>query len=308
VHVTGDRVPAAAGRARRNASNTRTRGLAASLWRRPRLQLSLLLAGPIGWLVIAYLGSLVVLFVAAFWRLDTFSGQVVQDYGLDNFRTLVENDVYRSIVFRTVLIAAAVTVTDIVLAFPIAFYMAKVAGPRVRALLVIAVVMPLWSSYLVKVYSWRIILAEDGILNWALGPFGLSGPGFGNVATWLVFSYLWLPFMILPIYAGLERIPNSLLDASSDLGGGAGLTFRRVVLPMAWPAVVAGSIFTFSLTLGDYITPQIVSSTQFIGNVVYTNVGVANNLPLAAAFATVPVFIMIIYLLAARRMGAFESL
>jgi putative spermidine/putrescine transport system permease protein len=286
----------------------RNQGLAASLWRRPRLQLSLLLAGPIGWLVIAYLGSLAVLFVAAFWRLDTFTGQVVQDYGLDNFRTLVENDVYRSIVFRTVLIAAAVTVTDAILAFPIAFYMAKVARPRVRALLVIAVVMPLWSSYLVKVYSWRIILAEDGILNWALDPFGLSGPGFGNVATWLVFSYLWLPYMILPIYAGLERIPDSLMDASSDLGGGAWLTFRRVVLPLAWPAVVAGSIFTFSLTLGDYITPQIVSSTQFIGNVVYTNVGVANNLPLAAAFATVPVFIMILYLLAARRMGAFESL
>jgi putative spermidine/putrescine transport system permease protein len=201
-----------------------------------------------------------------------------------------------------------VTVTDALLAFPIAFYMAKVASPRVRALLVVAVVMPLWSSYLVKVYAWRIILAEDGILNWALGPFGLSGPGFGNVATWLVFSYLWLPFMVLPIYAGLERIPNSLLDASGDLGAGAGKTFRRVILPMAWPAVVAGSIFTFSLTLGDYITPQIVSSTQFIGNVVYTNVGVANNLPLAAAFATVPVVIMILYLLGARRLGAFESL
>jgi putative spermidine/putrescine transport system permease protein len=268
----------------------------------------LLLAGPVGWLVIAYLGSLAVLFVAAFWRLDTFSGQVVQDYGLQNFQTLVENDVYRSIVFRTVLIAAAVTVTDAILAFPIAFYMAKVARPRMRALLVVAVLMPLWSSYLVKVYSWRIILAEDGILNWALGPLGLSGPGFGNVATWLVFSYLWLPYMILPLYAGLERIPDSLLDASGDLGGGAALTFRRVVLPLALPAVVAGSIFTFSLTLGDYITPQLVSSTQFIGNVVYTNVGVANNLPLAAAFATVPVLIMILYLLGARRLGAFESL
>jgi putative spermidine/putrescine transport system permease protein len=286
----------------------RDQGVAAALWRRPRLQLSLLLAGPVGWLVIAYLGSLAVLFIAAFWRLDTFSGQVVQDYGLDNFRTLVENDVYRTIVFRTVAIAAAVTVTDALLAFPIAFYMAKVASRRVRALLVILVVMPLWSSYLVKVYAWRIILAEDGILNWALDPFGLSGPGFGNVATWLVFSYLWLPYMILPIYAGLERIPDSLLDASGDLGGSAGLTFRRVVLPLALPAVVAGSIFTFSLTLGDYITPQIVSSTQFIGNVVYTNVGVANNLPLAAAFATVPVVIMILYLLGARRLGAFESL
>jgi putative spermidine/putrescine transport system permease protein len=283
-------------------------GLATALWRRPRLQLSLLLAGPVGWLVIAYLGSLAVLFVAAFWRLDTFSGEVVQDYGLGNFRTLIENDVYRSIVVRTVLIAAAVTVTDAILAFPIAFYMAKVARPRVRALLVVAVLMPLWSSYLVKVYAWRIILAEDGILNWALDPLGLSGPGFGNVATWLVFSYLWLPYMILPVYAGLERIPDSLLDASGDLGGGAGLTLRRVVLPLALPAVVAGSIFTFSLTLGDYITPQLVSSTQFIGNVVYSNVGVANNLPLAAAFATVPVMIMVLYLLAARRLGAFESL
>jgi putative spermidine/putrescine transport system permease protein len=283
-------------------------GLAAFLWRRPRLQLSLLLAGPVGWLLIAYLGSLAVLFIAAFWRLDTFTGQVVQEYGIDNFRTLVENDVYRTIALRTVLIAAAVTITDAILAFPIAFYMAKFASPRVRALLVVAVLMPLWSSYLVKVYSWRIILAEDGILNWALDPFGLSGPGFGNVATWLVFSYLWLPFMILPIYAGLERIPDSLLDASGDLGGSDWLTFRRVVLPLALPAVVAGSIFTFSLTLGDYITPQIVSSTQFIGNVVYTNVGVANNLPLAAAFATVPVVIMILYLLGARRLGAFESL
>jgi putative spermidine/putrescine transport system permease protein len=283
-------------------------GLATALWRRPRLQLSLLLAGPVGWLVIAYLGSLAVLFVAAFWRLDTFSGEVVQDYGLGNFRTLIENDVYRSIVVRTVLIAAAVTVTDAILAFPIAFYMAKVARPRVRALLVVAVLMPLWSSDLVKVYAWRIILAEDGILNWALDPLGLSGPGFGNVATWLVFSYLWLPYMILPVYAGLERIPDSLLDASGDLGGGAGLTLRRVVLPLALPAVVAGSIFTFSLTLGDYITPQLVSSTQFIGNVVYINVGVANNLPLAAAFATVPVVVMILYLLGARKLGAFENL
>src|SRR3712207_3272753 len=184
--------------------------------------------------------------------------------------------------------------------------MAKVARPRVRALLVVAVLMPLWSSYLVKVYAWRTILSEDGILNWALSPLGLSGPGYGNVATWLVFSYLWLPFMIIPIYAGLDRIPNSLLDASGDLGAGAGHTFRRVVLPMVFPAVVAGSIFTFALTMGDYITPQLVSSTQFIGNVVYVNVGVANNLPLAAAFATVPVVVMIVYLLIARRLGAFE--
>jgi len=272
------------------------------------LQVGLLLAGPLGWLVIAYLGSLAVLFVAAFWRLDPFSGEVVKEYGIQNFQTLVENDVYRRIVVRTVLIAAAVTVTDVLLAFPIAFYMAKVASRRTRALLVVAVLMPLWSSYLVKVYAWRIILQENGILNWALDPLGISGPGFGDVATWLVFSYLWLPYMILPLYAGLERIPDSLLDASGDLGGRPGHTFRRVILPMALPAMLAGSIFTFSLTLGDYITPQLVSSTQFIGNVVYANVGVANNLPLAAAFATVPVVIMVVYLLVARRLGAFESL
>jgi putative spermidine/putrescine transport system permease protein len=172
----------------------------------------------------------------------------------------------------------------------------------------VAILMPLWSSYLVKVYAWRIMLQENGLVDWALAPLGLEGPGFGNVATWLVFSYLWLPFMILPVYAGLERIPDSLLEASGDLGGHAWTTFRRVVFPLAFPAIVAGSIFTFALTIGDYITPQLVSSTQFIGNVVYANVGVANNLPLAAAFALVPVVVMIAYLLVARRLGAFESL
>jgi putative spermidine/putrescine transport system permease protein len=266
------------------------------------------LSGPLGWLVVAYLGSLAVLFVAAFWHLDSFTSAIVKDYSLANFRTLWEGDVYRTIALRTVGIAAAVTVTDALLAFPIAFYMAKIAAPRTRALLGVAVLMPLWASYLVKVYAWRTILAEEGILNWALDPFGLSGPGFGNVAAWLVFSYLWLPYMILPIYAGMERIPDSLLDAAGDLGARPGKTFRHVILPLALPAVVAGSIFTFSLTLGDYITPQLVTSTQFIGNVVYANVGVANNLPLAAAFATVPVVIMIVYLLIARRLGAFESL
>jgi putative spermidine/putrescine transport system permease protein len=275
---------------------------------RRRLQLGLLLSGPLGWLVVAYLGSLTVLFVAAFWQLDEFSGLIVKQPTFDNFRLLWENPVYRTIALRTIGIAALVTVTDAILAFPIAFFMAKVATPRVRGLLVVGVLMPLWASYLVKVYAWREILAEDGILNWALAPLGLKGPGFGFVATWLVFSYLWLPYMILPIYAGLERIPASMLDASGDLGGRPGLTFRRVVLPLAFPAVVAGSIFTFALTLGDYITPQLVSSTQFIGNVVYANVGIANNLPLAAAFATVPVVVMIVYLLVARRLGAFEAL
>ena len=275
---------------------------------RTKLQLGLLLSGPLGWLVIAYLGSLVVLFVAAFWQLDTFSGAVVKQPTTENFQTIVNSPVYRTIAFRTIGIAALVTVTDAILAFPIAFFMAKVATPRVRSILAVAVLLPLWASYLVKVYAWRVILSEDGILNWALHPLGISGPGYGMVATWLVFSYLWLPYMILPIYAGLERIPNSMLDASGDLGGRPGLTLRRVVLPLAFPAVVAGSIFTFSLTLGDYIAPTLVSSTQFIGNVVYANVGIANNLPLAAAFATVPVAIMIVYLLIARRLGAFESL
>jgi putative spermidine/putrescine transport system permease protein len=284
------------------------RRLATFLYRHPRAQLAALLSAPLAWLVLAYLGSLAVLLVAAFWRLDPFTVEIVHQLSLDNFRTLIESDVYRSITARTLGIAAAVTLTDFVLALPIAYYMAKVASPRTRALLAVAVVMPLWSSYLVKVYAWRIILQEEGILNWALDPLGLAGPGFGNVATWLVFSYLWLPFMILPIYAGLERIPNSLLEASGDLGAKAGRTFLRVILPLALPAAVAGSIFTFSLTMGDFITPSLVSSTQFIGNVVYANVGVANNLPFAAAFATVPVIVMVIYLLVARRLGAFENL
>jgi putative spermidine/putrescine transport system permease protein len=284
------------------------RRLADLLHGRRKTQVGLLLAGPLGWLVIAYLGSLAVLFVAAFWTLDDFSGLVVHSYSFGNFKTLWEGHVYREIVLRTAGVAAAVTVTDALLAFPIAFYMAKVATARTRAALAVAVLMPLWASYLVKVYAWRTILSEDGILNWALHPLGIKGPGYGLFATWLVFSYLWLPYMILPVYAGLERIPNSLLDASGDLGGKPGVTFRRVVLPMAFPAVVAGSIFTFSLTLGDYITPQLVSSKQFIGNVVYANVGVANNLPLAAAFATVPVVVMIVYLLIARRLGAFEQI
>ena len=284
------------------------RWLADVLYRRPRLQLSLLLAGPLGWLVVVYIGSLVVLLVAAFWKLDPFTAEIVKDLGFQNFETLWQEDVYRDIAQRTFIIAALVTIADALLAFPIAFYMAKIATPRVRALLLVAVLMPLWSSYVVKVYAWRTILNEEGILNWLLDPLGAKGPGFGDVATWLVFTYLWLPFMIVPIYAGLERIPNSLLDASGDLGGRPWLTFRRVILPLVFPAVVAGSIFTFSLTIGDYITPTLVSSTQFIGNVVYANVGVANNLPLASAFALVPVAAMIIYLLVARRLGAFDSL
>jgi len=273
-----------------------------------RLRLGLLLAPPLGWLVVAYLGSLAIMLISSFFTVDAFTGKVVTEPSLDNYRTIFTSEVYRTITARTVGIAAAVTITDALIAFPIAFYMARVAGTRKRGLLTVSVLLPLWSSYLVKVYAWYVILAEDGVLNWLLAPFGLSGPGYGDVATWLVFSYLWLPYMILPIYAGLQRIPESLLEASSDLGARAGTTFRRIVLPLAFPAVVAGSIFTFSLTLGDYIAPQIVSNTQFIGNVVYRNVGVAGDLPFAAAFATVPIAIMVVYLLIARRLGAFESL
>ncbi len=264
---------------------------------------------PAAWLIGAYLGSLAVLLVAAVWTLDTFTAEVVHTFTLDNFKLLFQSDVYRTITIRTLGMGAAVTLLDFVLALPIAYYMAKVASPRARNLLVVAVLMPLWTSYLVKVYIWRVILQEEGILNWALNPFGLKGPGFGWVGAWLVFSYLWLPYMILPLYAGLERIPDSLLEASSDLGAKAGRTFRRVTMPLLLPAAIAGSIFTFSLTIGDFITPQIVyQGKQFIGNVVYVNVGIANNLPLAAAFATIPVVVMVVYLLIARRLGAFENL
>jgi putative spermidine/putrescine transport system permease protein len=273
---------------------------------RPHLQVGALLAGPVGWLVIGYLGSLVVLLVAAFWTVDPLSGEIVHGLSVENFETLVNEPVYRSIIGRTVLIAALVTITDAVLAFPIAFYMAKVASRRGKALLVVAVLLPLWSSYLVKIYSWRTMLSADGVINWALQPFGLHGPGFGNTAVWLVMSYLWLPYMILPIYAGLERIPGSLISASEDLGASPFTTFRRVILPLCFPAVVAGSIFTFALTLGDYITPRLVSNSQFIGNVIFNNI--SNNLPFASALAMVPIVVMIAYLMVARRLGAFEHI
>jgi putative spermidine/putrescine transport system permease protein len=273
---------------------------------RPSLQVGGLLAGPVGWLVIGYLGSLAVLLIAAFWSVDPLSGEVVQGLSFENFETLYNEPVYRDIIGRTVLIAALVTITDAVLAFPIAFYMAKVASRRGKAILVVAILLPLWSSYLVKVYAWRTMLSAGGVVNWALEPFGLSGPGFGATAVWLVMSYLWLPYMILPIYAGLERIPNSLISASEDLGASPFTTFRRVILPLSFPAVVAGSIFTFALTLGDYITPRLVSNDQFIGNVIFNNI--SNNLPFASALALVPIVVMIAYLLVARKLGAFEHI
>jgi len=267
-----------------------------------------LLAAPLGWLGIVYLGSLVVLLIASFWTLDSFSGALIKGFSLDNFKTITEQSVYRSVVWRTVSIATLVTITDIVLAFPIAMYIAWIARQRYKPLLVAAVLMPLWTSYLIKVYAWRTMFAHDGVINWVLKPLGATVPQSGYVRVWIVLAYLWLPYMVLPIYAGLERIPRSLLEASGDLGGRPWRTFRTVVLPLAMPAVAAGSIFTFSLSLGDYITPQLVSSTQFIGNVVYANVGIANNLPLAASFATVPVVIVALYLVLASRAGAFEAI
>jgi putative spermidine/putrescine transport system permease protein len=274
---------------------------------RDRLQVGALLAGPIGWLVIGYLGSLAVLLIASFWSVDALSGEINRSYALDNYSEILSQSVYKDVALRTIGLAAAATLTDAILAFPIAFYMAKLAGPKARAALLVAVLLPLWSFFLVKIYAWETMLSEGGVLNWALDPIGLSSPGFGLTAVWIVESYLWLPYMILPIYAGLERIPNSLLNASDDLGAHPLTTFRRVVLPMVFPAVVAGSIFTFSLTMGDYITPSLVGgNTQVIGTVVADNI--ENNLPLASAFAAVPLLVMVLYLVIARRMGAFEHL
>jgi len=285
---------------------SRRRRAATWLHRHPRTRLFLILGLPLAWLLIMYLGSLGVLFLNAFWQRDPFTSLVVREFTLDNFAELLGTEVYRSVAIRTVGMAILVTATCIVLAYPIAYYMARVAGPRVRGAIVVAVVMPLWASYLIKAYSWRLILSDNGVLDWVLAPLGLKGPGFGDVAVWLTFTYLWLPYMILPIFAGLERIPQSLLEASSDLGGRGWMTFRRVILPLSIPAVAAGSIFTFSLTLGDYIVPGLVSTTQFIGNVIFVNV--AQDLPLAAAYALVPLGIMLAYLWLVRRIGAFEAL
>ncbi len=286
--------------------STPRRRLAARLHGRPGARLGLLLAAPVAWLVVVYLGSLAILFANAFFTRDAFSGSTIYVPTLENFARLFE-DPYPGITLRTLAMALAVTLSCAVLALPIAFFMARVVSPRFRSAMVVAVIVPLWASYLIKVYSWRLILSQDGLLNQMLAPFGLEGPGFGDIAVWLVFTYLWLPFMILPVYAGLERIPDSLLEASADLGGHAWLTFRRVILPLVLPAMVAGSIFTFSLTLGDYIAPAQVSTTIFIGNAIYGNFG-AGNLPLAAALSMVPLGIVLLYLWVARRLGAFEAL
>jgi putative spermidine/putrescine transport system permease protein len=291
--------------------NARLR-LSAALWRRPWLKVALLLALPVLAFLVVYLGSLAALFISAFWQVDSFTGRVVHTWTAANFRSLVQDKVYREIAFRTIWMAAAVTVTDAVLAFPLAYFMARVASRRLRTVLFVLVLLPLWSSYLVRIYAWRVILAKQGALNWALNGIGLpdAGLAYTNTAMWIVFSYVWLPFMILPVYAALERIPDSYLEASQDLGARGWRTFRRVVLPLALPGVVAGSIFTFSLTLGDFITPALVggAGSSFIGNIVENYIGVNGNIPFAAAFASVPVIVMAIYLLIAKRLGAFEAL
>ena len=261
------------------------------------------------WLGIAYLTALGALFLTSFWGQNDFTGEIERVWTLDNFRDLLTTDVYKTIALRTLAIAVLVTVVDAVVAFPIALFMAKVASRRVQSLLLISVLMPLWASYLVKTYAWRGLLSSNGLIASVAQPFGLDTPGYGLTATIITLAYLWLPYMILPLYAGLERLPNSLLEASADLGASGARTLRTVVLPMVFPAFVAGSIFTFSLTLGDYIAVKLVGGTnQMLGNVVYDNVGAANNLPFAAAVATVPVMLVLVYLSVVRRTGALENL
>jgi putative spermidine/putrescine transport system permease protein len=264
------------------------------------------------WFVLVYIASLVLLLITAFWSIDPFTTQIVQVWNLNNFRIILTEPTYRAIIGRTVGIAALVTVTDAILAFPLAYYMAKVASRRTQTVLFAAVLLPLWASYLARVYAWILILNHSGVLNWSLQSIGLPAAniGYTNTAMWVVFSYIWLPFMIIPTYAALERVPDSLLEAAADLGARRWRAVLDVVLPLAIPGVIAGSIFTFSLTLGDYITPILVggAGSSFIGNVVYANIGIANNVPFAAALATVPVLIMAAYLLIAKRLGAFEAL
>src|SRR5829696_7869225 len=262
------------------------RRASAALFRRGWLRATLLLSAPGAWFLLLYVAALVILFVSAFWRVDAFTGDLVHDWTFDNFTTIAESQTYRTIALRTIGIAAAVTVTDALLALPFAYFAARLAPKRLQTLLFVIVLVPLWTSYLVRVYAWRLILAKDGILNWTLGQLGLGSIeiAYSNWAMWIVFSYLWLPFMILPIWIAFERVPGSFLEASADLGARGWTTFRRVMLPLVLPGIVAGSIFTFSLTLGDFITPTLVggAGSDFIGNVVYRSVGIASDVPFAA--------------------------
>ncbi|MFD5388117.1 ABC transporter permease [Streptomyces sp. NPDC056669] len=272
-----------------------------------RLRLTALLAPPLLWLTLAYLGSLAILLLSAFWTTDSFTSDVVHTWNTDNFHELLTTPVYRTIALRTLSIAVAVTVVDALLALPMAFFMARVAGRRWRRPLLVAVLTPLWAGYLVKAYAWRVMLGENGVVGAALAPFGLHGPGYGTTAVVIVLAYLWLPYMILPVYAALERLPERMLEASADLGAGAWRTLRSVVLPVVRPAVLAGSVFTFSLSLGDYLTVQIVGGkTQLLGNVIASQVTL--DLPMAAALSAVPVVLIVCYLAAVRRAGALDSL
>ena len=277
-------------------------------YRHPNLRLAGLLSAPMAWLVVVYLGSLAALFLTAFWTVDDFTGQLVRTFTLENFQQVFTTQAYLSTVARTVGIALLVTLLCLIIALPLSFFMARVASPRWQPLLIAMVLTPLWASYLVKVYAWRAMLQpESGVLAWMLGPIGLDGPGYGFFGIVITLTYLWLPYMILPVYAGFTRLPNSMLDASSDLGAKGWRTFRSVVIPMIFPSVVAGSIFTFSLSLGDYITAQIVGGKlQMLGNVVQQTY--VSNLPFAAAVATIPVIIVLVYLYAVRRSGALENL
>src|SRR5919108_5320962 len=258
-----------------------SRRVSATLYLRPGLKLGALLAPPMGWMIVVYFGALALLLASAFWRQNPLTAEVERVWGLTNFQTLLERGVYAQIALRTMGIAAAVTLTDVILAFPLAYYAARIAAPRTRTLLLLAVVLPFWSSYLVRVYSWRVILSGAGLLNWTAEKLHLGqiDIGYSNWAIWIVFCYLWLPYVTLPIFAALERIPSSYIEASADLGAKWWRTLRRVIIPIALPGIVAGSIFSFSLTLGGYIAPQLVGNTLFIGNIVYQSVGVANNVP-----------------------------
>ncbi|WP_407343050.1 ABC transporter permease [Pengzhenrongella phosphoraccumulans] len=282
--------------------------LSAALFRRPRLRLAGLLALPTFWLVAVYLAALASLLATAFFSVDEFTNAVVRTFTLSNFQDVLFDPAYLQATVRTVGIAVAVTVGCTVLGVPMAFFMAKIAPRRWRNLLVALVVTPLWASYLVKIYAWQaMVQPETGVIAWLLKPLGLSGPGYGVTATVLTLTYLWLPYMILPIYAGLERLPDSLVDASGDLGAKPGRTLRSIVIPLIYPSIVAGSVFTFSLSLGDYITVQIVGGkTQMLGNIVYQNY--TSSLPFAAAIAVIPVVIMVGYLTLVRRTGALDNL
>ncbi len=297
--------------------------LADRLWRQPRLLLAALLALPLGWLVVVYIGSLLALLLQSFYSIDEMSGLVVPEFTLKTYVELLTPS-NLDIILRTLLMSSAVTIACAILAFPIAYFAARYAKGRWKALFYLGVMMPLWSSYLVKVYAWKLILAKEGIVTWIFAKLHLTFlmdallgiPVLGGnslsvsyIGTFLVFVYVWLPFMILPVQAALERVPGNLIEASGDLGANPGQTFRNVIFPLALPGIVAGSIFTFSLTMGDYIIPQIIGSSRlFIGQAVYAQQGTAGNIPLAAALTVVPVVIMGIYLTVAKRMGAFDAL